>query len=250
VTTPTLADLPGLWRRRVLTAPGIEDRATTVYWFQGAHLFADLRIPAALPGTAGATCLADLGAEGLRSLAACEGFAGETAVTDGICRWTRRINLQGPERGADIGRLTWGEGRDILLEEGVGADYGEIWERVEAAAPRAQVYRGPGSQRAWLVWTDARFLLARADPAAMSGPPLAGALEAALAEDRDPAPLLDMEFAFGHWEGRSGVAQLSTLPWRVGMPIVLRPADEDAPLDAVRMLPDGALVPESWRPAA
>ena len=241
--TPTLADLPGLWRRQVLTAPGIEDRDTRVYWFQGASLFADLRVPAGLPGTEGARCLADLGPQGLASLARCEGFAGETDVQAGICRWTRRINYQGPERGADVGALRWGGSRDELIEEGVEADYGEVWQRVGTGTPAARVYSGPDGQRAWLVWSDRWFLLARADPAAMSGAPLVEARAAG----GDPWPRLDMEFALGRWDRRLGIVELSTQPWRVGTAILARPQDAGA-LELTRMTPVGTGLAETWQP--
>lgn len=198
-----LGDLQGLWRRTLLTAPGIEDRETRVFWAQGQRLHADLRVPAS-------------GAAGPAALLGCEGFAGETRVENGLCTWHRRINWRGPVTGPDIGRLSWQEPGRVLIEAGVHADYAETWVRDDEGPVSTALHAAPDGQRAYLIWSDSFFVLGRGDPAALSGPPLA--------ERTHDGAAFDQAYTLGRWEGAVGIATLSTQPHLTGEPVVERTA--------------------------
>lgn len=115
----TLADLPGIWRRSLLvTADGMRDEVSPVYWLQSANLYGDIRLDS-----------------GDRSdvAPAMRGFAGRLGERDGIFRWVRTIAsfpLDGPP---DDGRLCW-QG-SVLREDGVHSPYLELWVRVALPVP-------------------------------------------------------------------------------------------------------------------
>lgn len=126
-----LADVQGLWRRLSIVTPDFEDRETVVYWCQANEHHVDLRVPPGLHAPPDPAVHA-----------ACEGFAGTTEVDDGVCTWTRAINLQGPVAGPDVGRLHWRGSH--LIETGVHAEYEEVWERVASGGVSSHVERdGP-----------------------------------------------------------------------------------------------------------
>jgi hypothetical protein len=211
-----ITEAQGLWRRAWLRAPGVEDATTTVLWRQGGLLYVDLRVPAAMAPLAGCAALADLSADELRGLAACEGFAGEVALSGGVCTWTRRINWRGPETGADVGRLELtAEG---LVETGVQADYAELWLHAPDGPTRGLALDGPDGARGYLVWSDGAFSFGRGAPGALTGPPLADRIEAALAAgDRAAlAAAFDMEFSSGVFVDGAARMVVSTDPSRVG----------------------------------
>jgi hypothetical protein len=100
--TPVIAECTGLWRRTLLIeADGSRDTGTTVVWLQGLSMFVDVRGPG-------------------------EGFAGRLDQHNDVFEWTRLVDLQPPGL-PDAGRMSWAG--DILVEEGVHADYTEQWHR-------------------------------------------------------------------------------------------------------------------------
>lgn len=212
---PALGDLGGRWRRVWLKAEGLEDRTTTVLWFQGPEIFVDLRIPDDLPDHSGAGALAEFDAAGLKALARCDAFAGTTVVIDGICTWTRAINWRGPQAGDDVGALQFTE--DGLIETGVHADYIELWTHEDPAPAAARAMTDAAGRRSFLVWTDTAFSLARggAQPA---NEPLADRLREALGtNDRMAlAAIFETEVCFGAFHGEDAVVTASTNPCRIG----------------------------------
>lgn len=209
----TLADLQGIWRRTVLTAPGIEDRETAVYWAQGPTLHVDLRIAPGCQIQSGVQGLSALGRGEQEIMRSFEGFAGTTSVAGSVCTWARRINWRGPPEGADIGALSWGPDGTTLIEDGVHATYSETWERIAPGPMHQRLYGDPDGQHAILVWSDAAFMIGRGDPAATEQPPAQG-----------PAAF-DQAFTMGHWQGAHGVADISTHPWLIGKAVIGRPDD-------------------------
>src|SRR5215469_9650934 len=100
-----LPDLYGLWRRAMIAWPdGRRDTATEVYWLQGPHHYADLRIPPGRPAHRGIACLRDLDWPMLDFMARQEGFFGKLDVAQSIGAWHRAFDYQPdtgvPDRGA------------------------------------------------------------------------------------------------------------------------------------------------------
>jgi hypothetical protein len=198
----TTTDLQGHWRRDWIKAPDFEDTTTRVHWLQAGALFADLRVPADLPALHGG-CLADLDEATLQSLLRVEGFAGEITVKDGQCTWHRAINWQGALSRPDVGAM-WCDG-DVLIEDGVHADYREGW----LAEPTAPLRGHPiawGDMTGVLVENDDRFLLG-IGPAPM---------------DRSPRDTFASFYALGTWDGAHGIADLATDPFAMGKPVLDR----------------------------
>lgn len=140
--------LPGVWERELLVRPdGSRDETTRVLWFQARALFADIRLPAGDP------------------VSTPEGFAGRTEMSpDGdalICEWRRLIDWS-PGGPADVGRLTWIDDGRRLREDGVAADYYEIWRRTATPRPGdgAWTFRAQDRGQAIVALIAGRFLLA------------------------------------------------------------------------------------------
>ena len=211
----TQDDLQGLWRRAWIKAPTEnplrEDHTTRVNWAQSGVLYADLRIPLERPLPAGATCLADLDAPALLALMQAEGFAGTIDVADSICTWAREINWHGETPDVDAGRMWFTEDGN-LIEDGVHADYRELWQ--QAAKPPRQARRVEASDLSGiLVWSPEMFLLGMGRPDA----PATSAMIAALETGEIPTDLpahFETEYTFGHWQLDIGIADLCTNPFR------------------------------------
>jgi hypothetical protein len=213
----TEADLQGHWHRDWIRAPGFEDTTTRVHWLQAGALYADIRVPAERPDLFGADCLADLGPADMRALLRAEGFAGTIDVTRGICTWTREINWHGRPLAVDAGRMS----RDgvVLYEDGVHADYRELWlPRPGSFAARRVAADGLSGI---LVASDELFLLGLGDPYAPPSGPILEALEAGQRPEDLPARFR-AEYTYGRWEGDDGIALLSTNPFREGLPALRR----------------------------
>lgn len=131
----------GLWRRRLLEAPGLHDDRSEVYWLQTPTLYVDLRISSDASSTA------------------VQGFAGALQVEDNILTWHRWVDLMPAQPWPDVGRME-GAG-DVLEEFGVYQPYREIWERVGSAADgRAWVWSGDGNDCGIWVMLGRYFMLA------------------------------------------------------------------------------------------
>jgi hypothetical protein len=102
VTTPSLAECTGLWRRTLLIeADGSRDTSTGVVWLQGISAYADSR-----------------------------GFAGHLHQNGAVFEWHRDVDVEPPGPLPDAGSMHW-DG-DTLVETGVYADYVEHWVRDDA----------------------------------------------------------------------------------------------------------------------
>ena len=213
------ADLQGHWRRAWIRAPGLEDGTTRVHWMQCGALYADLRIPATRPDPGGATCLAELDPPALAALMAAEGFAGTIDVREGICTWARHVNWHGAPEGIDAGRMSFDAAGD-LIEDGVHAEYRELWRRMPDRPSQAQRVRWAGLEGV-LVISDSRFLLGLGTPGAPSSAPLRAALQAGSLPDGIAEQFRGL-YLLGRWYGGQGVALLCTNPFLEGMRVLTR----------------------------
>lgn len=215
---PPLSDMPGMWRRTLIThADGTRDTTTQVRWLQGPTLFVDLRQGVALPDFPNLRGLNDLSHEDCAALALQAGFAGRLEF-DGDCfEWRRRIDFQ-PRAGTDAGRLWW-DG-EVLIEAGRDVPYTEHWLRDPSVGLRPlsglrlrDTQTGVAAQ---IVQVGTVFMLARDRAVVLpEGPTLAECVAgaASLAEAR---ALLDCEITLGAGGfGPAPVILASTQPWRV-----------------------------------
>ncbi|MEO0766290.1 MAG: hypothetical protein AAFY75_09735 [Pseudomonadota bacterium] len=199
----TMDDLQGHWRRDWIKAPGFEDHSTAVHWLQAGDLYADIRIPAERPDLCAYSCLADVPQDMFAPLLNSEGFAGTIEVSNNRCIWRREINWQGVPEMDDIGLMSFTE--QGLIEDGVLADYRELWQ-AEPTAPLRGHRIAFGEMSGILVENDAEFLVGLGRP-----PAPASGRRAQFAST----------YVLGHWDGADGVATLSTNPFCEGQ-IVLR----------------------------
>lgn len=210
----TERDIQGHWQRIWLRAPGFEDGTTRVHWMQSGNLYADVRIPLENPDLGDATCLADLDAQSLAMLAEAEGFAGTTVVQDGVCTWAREINWHGATEDVDAGRLSF-DGDGDLIEEGVHADYAELWTRPHAV-PSEGVRLTCGGKTAFLVTVGNRFVFGIGDPVAPASASTLCGLERGRVDRAALSGLFDRVHVFGTWRGPFGCAILATNPFLNG----------------------------------
>lgn len=207
-------DLQGHWQRDWITAPGFEDRTTRVHWLQAGPLFADLRVPLERPDIAGLSCLADLDAPALRLLMSAEGFAGQITVRDGNCTWHRWINWHGVPERADIGLMSFDD-TGGLIEDGVLAAYRELWQAVPHLPLRGTKFRC-GPKRGVLIENDSLFLLGIGPDPRGTTQALITALDSSVADQEALHRHFSSTYMLGRWEGRHGIAELSTNPFIEG----------------------------------
>jgi len=225
-SSPVPEWLRGLWRRRSMRyADGRVDETTTVYWLQTASAFADIRLPAARPVSAGRSALADFDDAELLLLARQAGFAGWTEVDGDRCLWHREVDFQPPTGVPDEGVLQ--HRSRVLIETGVHEAYLEIWEHLDCGSrPDLAVPSPPPGARlivlgnAFLYVHDRRLPLATA--------PSLEALAGTAAQPRAALlRLLDCEISFGRCSGGRAAWEItrSTLPFREGRSLLADPAD-------------------------
>jgi hypothetical protein len=221
-------ELTGLWRREIITRPGFADAETQVVWLQTESWYADLRIPPNRPIVGSADDCHD---EALVALAQAEGFAGELRAEGGVCFWRRDADLQPPTALPDEGRYRI-DG-DVMVEDGVHADYQEIWRRAADGIGSLAAYRLEGPRFGLLVLAGdhAMRVIDRRSAPAPAGGSLAAAVEDALARgDRALAQdRLGLEICHA---GRDGVVRLSNLPWMEGARLFAHAPRGDAYEDA------------------
>ncbi|GAA1986607.1 hypothetical protein [Kitasatospora viridis] len=217
---PSLADLPGVWRRTLAReADGSTDRVTDTTWVQGASLFADLRRPPGLDELVGRRHLNELDRPQLLALCTQKAFAGTFAQDGDAFSWIRRFDLHPSAPLPDAGTLHWHG--DVLVEEGLHEDYLEHWVPVErpSSEPAAALLRDPAEGcTGLLLRTGSWFGYVRDRSAPLPGPtgvPLADQVRGC-AHRAAAAELLDFEVSLGrirsgHWE-----ITRSTLPHRIG----------------------------------
>lgn len=208
----------GVWRRNSMRKEsGLFDDTTQVFWAQTPTLFADVRIPANRPDTAGRTSLAAYGDDELLLLAQQQGFAGSLPIDGQICRWQRAIDYQPIQPWLDEAAM-FREG-DNLIEIGIHNNYFEDYTLVDDGGSQFLALDCPEHRRL-LVVIGSRFLFVRGRETALpNGVELADLVAgAAPAQKR---ALLDCEFSLGHGLGGDDSWQidLSTLPFREGQPL-------------------------------
>jgi hypothetical protein len=211
-------ELTGLWRREVITAPGFRDETTQVLWLQTASWYADIRVPAERPSADGRASLAEFADAELLELARLQGFAGELSVADGVCFWRRDLDHQPLSASPDEGRFTL-DG-EVMIEDGIHADYQEIWRREPQSRAPLAAFRLEGDPvgREGLLVIGGRHLLefvARPGPAPQ-GESLRALVEAHLSAGRrgEAEALLSTRIRHATADGDGGwTTQLSTLPW-------------------------------------
>lgn len=210
-------DLQGLWKRVWIRSPSsdptFEDHLTRVFWAQSGAIYADLRIPLDRAVPDDARCLADLDPPSLQGVMQAEGFAGTISVASGTCTWAREINWHGRPEGIDAGQV-WFDNNGDLIEDGIHSDYRELWAGVPLAPLQAERITA-GGLTGILLHSDAMFLMGLGRPGAPATGPMLAALEAGAIPVGLPAHF-ETEYAFGHWNGDRGIADLCTNPFREG----------------------------------
>lgn len=212
----------GLWRRVLLTAPGVHDDTTLVLWMQTPQWHVDLRIPVERPDCSGCSGPQDCSADQLLGLLRQEGFAGLTKVDGDLCEWHRQFDYR-PNGRRDIGAMRFTPEGDALDEFGVEADYAERWERVPTA-DGAQAWLVDASGAVPVVWlrSGAHFMQVR--PRGLASAQSAAAWRAVRAGEADVPTLrslADFAIDFGDVDGAQGIIRHATLPWREGLRIAL-----------------------------
>jgi hypothetical protein len=212
------ADHTGLWRREVITAPGYRDETTRVLWLQTRAWYADVRVPADRPPPRGEGFGAYNDAE-LIALAGIQGFAGQLTAKDGICFWRRDLDHQPAGPLPDEARC--GVEGEVMIEDGLHADYQEIWRREPDSQAPLSAFRLDGADRDGLLVIGGRHLIefvGRPGPVPV-GDSLAALVEAELAAGRRAAAeaLLDTGVRYAVRDGEGAwVTRLSSQPWREG----------------------------------
>lgn len=212
-------DIQGHWVREWIKAPGFEDHTTAVHWIQVGADYADIRVPLDRPDLDGANCLAELPAASLSMLAAAEGFAGHTVLEGSRCTWHREINWHGAPEGADIGALSF-DSSGSMIEEGVEAEYTELWHPRKTAPGQAVRVAGAGYV-GFLLTRGTAFVLGIGRP---NAPPMQSVRdELCMGHIPDStAHLFDGLHAYGHWTGTEAIARLATQPFSEGRIVARR----------------------------
>lgn len=209
VLTPaaiTANDIQGVWKRDWIEKHGKRTRNTQVLWAQAGHLFVDIRIPQNRPATRGYVCLADLSPKDLDALRHAEGFSGSIDIKESVCTWRREINWHGIPEEVDAGELHFNEA-GALIETGVHARYSEQWQQFEKTPLRAWRVRTK-ELRGIVIFSDRHFYMGLGIPVKELQ------LVGNSAPREEIAHHFISEYAFGSWDGKIGVAELSTNPFR------------------------------------
>lgn len=208
----------GMWQRLLLAKPGepVETLVRTD-WLQGPTLFVDLRQPPTIGARVQASCLAEVQPHEARILAGQEGFAGRLLLSGDIAEWKRSIDFQPLGPLADRGRLS--RESDLLIEQGVEADYLEYWQLdrqpANAACAAARFVSDGDGRAVYLVQCGLHFAYARDRGVALpSGSDLAVLLCDTNAQQAQA--LIDCEISFGTVTPEGWRIDRSTLPWREG----------------------------------
>jgi hypothetical protein len=245
---PRLCDLTGLWRRSLIVQPdGSRDETTWVHWLQGPTDYADLRQPPGRPDFSGVKCLRELTQAHLGWMAAQDGFAGRLSVSAGVFEWRRDIDFQPPGPTPDRGWLS--RNGDVLIEDGYHAPYVEHWHRASethAPAYALRLREDGGGRDGRLIRVGAFFMYARARSAHLSDRPNLQAciqMAGSLAEAQDMA---DCEISFGVVTGRDWLIEKSSLAFKEGRNLDIRPAAVSGHIEIMDFTPDGREITRQW----
>jgi hypothetical protein len=214
--------LTGLWRRELITAPGLHDATTRVFWLQTRSWYVDIRAPQDRPQANGRTGFAEFSSAELLELARVEGFAGELTVADGVCAWRRDLDHQPPAATPDEGRFTL-HGQ-VMIEDGVHLDYQETWRRQSGPRGPLLAFRledDPLGRDGLMVVAGQNLLefVARPDAPLSAGASLAELVANELNAGRREAAeaLLSTRIRYATASAEGGwTVELSSLPWLEG----------------------------------
>jgi hypothetical protein len=208
----------GVWQRTLYAEPAKApyqqaDTTTQVYWIQGKHWHADLRLPADSPDFSGITGLDDCNRRQLEWLARLTAFAGITQIDSelGVCTWHRYQDLC-PSLEKDVGLLRWIDGT-ILEERHPHDQYVEHWQQLSNDAVEDVIQDAEGQLR-WLQIGDHAMAITPR-PWADN----ADALFAPINSLTDSALLWRASLCFDYLERSQDGWRvvLSTQPWRKGV---------------------------------
>ena len=212
-----LRDVCGLWRRALIAWPdGRTDAKTDVFWLQGPHRYADLRVPAGRPACPGVTCLRDLDWPMLRFMARQEGFFGHLDIAASVGQWHRAFDYQ-PDTGmADRGTLAFEDG--ILIERGVDLPYVEHWSRQSGTedALALSLATKPAAAPGCLVVAGDAFIYARARSVPLPRGENLSELVDGAASLEAAQDLFDCEISFGRRHGGNWRIERSSHCFREG----------------------------------
>lgn len=216
----------GLWSRSLIAWPdGRRDVTTQVGWLQGIGLFADLRQPAGhAQHLSAATCREELTQDDCLALAAQQGFSGRFEGREAAYEWVRHIDYQPPRATRDIGRLFWrGE---IMVEEGVEADYTEHWhlDPTVPPSPCAGFWLRDAARGVFgcLLRVGNRFAYARGRAEPIAGTSLTALIQGADLL-RQMQELVDCEISQGEVDEEGWRIARSSLPYKVGATCSVQP---------------------------
>lgn len=226
--TPAVPPVPdasrGLWRREVITAPGFRDETTRVLWLQTETWYADLRVPADRPGPkppGGGEGFGAYADAELLSLARIQGFAGQLAVSGDVFFWRRDLDVQPASGDRDEARCT--QDGEVLVEDGLHADYQEIWRREDASRAPQAAFRLEGREGLLVIGGEHLIeFVARPGPAPQ-GKSLAVLVEAELTAGRRAAAeaLLGTRIRYARRDADGAwITRLSSMPWLEGHPML------------------------------
>lgn len=214
----------GLWRRRLLTTPTLNDDTTLVFWLQVGPWHADLRIPRDRPDFSSCFSLGDCSRYQLQALLSQEGFGGVTWVSGDTCEWLRYIDYR-PTGQRDLGRMVFSAASDAIEEYGVETEYVERWERVkddDGFAGAGTCWSTDGLEQMLWLRTGNRFMRVRARPLTEENErKLWPLLYNGIATDDDLRLLADCEISLGEIAGKKAHILHSTLPWLEGQSLIL-----------------------------
>ena len=215
--------LTGVWRREVLTAPGRRDDTTRVFWLQTRSWYADIRVKADRPLRAAAG-FADYDDAELVKLAASQGFCGQLTAHDDVCLWRRDFDYQPPSD--DLDEAKFHIDGEVMVEDGLHADYQEIWRRQSQSLTPLTAFRltqdGAVPGRGGLLVVAGGHFIEVHDrpkpPPLERGAALTKVVEAALKAGRrqEAIDALSFRISYGHVEGGAWTVALSTFPWLEG----------------------------------
>ncbi|MGO2261821.1 hypothetical protein [Halomonas sp.] len=206
----------GVWQRTLYAEPAHEpyrqaDRATLVYWLQGKHWHADLRLPTNGPDFPGITDLEECERRQLEWLASLTAFAGITQIEGSVCTWHRFQDLC-PSLERDVGLMRWMN--DAHLEERhLHGHYVEHWQRVSNDASDEVIHCDEQGRLRWLQLNDHAMAI-NPRPSKTN----AEALFAPQSSLTDDALRWRASLSFDYLQRNQSGWQIvhSTQPWRVG----------------------------------
>jgi len=243
-----LQDIHGLWRRTLIAWPdGRRDTDTEVYWLQGPHHYADLRIPPGRPAHHRMPCLRALDPLMLEFMTRQEGFFGQLSVVQALAEWHRAFDYQPNDGARDRGTLAFDGG--TLIERGIEVPYVEHWRR-DAVPSDVMSLRLVGDAPHCLgciVAAGDAFMYARGRTAALPGGRRLSELLAESGSRAAAQDLFDREISFGRRRGADWRIERSSLCFREGASLAPVLDDRANALLVGDLSPSGSAVTRRWR---